>query len=121
MMRTPCQGRCGALVEQPGLCPACLRRKDGKRRKDNGPRLYDSKWAKESKLFLRANPFCVCERRNPLCNGEAKVTDHRIPHKGDPARFWDRTNWQPMSKVCHDQKTALEDGGFGNSVRQAGE
>jgi prophage lambdaSa04, HNH endonuclease family protein len=29
--------------------------------------------------------------------------------------FWDKTNWQAMSKRCHDRKTAREDGGFGNA------
>jgi 5-methylcytosine-specific restriction protein A len=41
------------------------------------------------------------------------VTDHRTPHRGDHTLFWDPTNWQPMSKACHDVKTAKEDGGFG--------
>lgn len=31
--------------------------------------------------------------------------------------FWDRTNWRGMAKVCHDAKTAREDGGFGNAPR----
>lgn len=44
--------------------------------------------------------------------------DHKIPHRGDAALFWDPNNWQAMSKPCHDRKTALEDGGFGNSARQ---
>jgi 5-methylcytosine-specific restriction protein A len=45
----------------------------------------------------------------------ATVVDHRIPHKGDKQLFWDSTNWQAMSKPCHDRKTAREDGGFGRT------
>ena len=41
------------------------------------------------------------------------VVDHIIPHKGDKVLFWDRSNWQPLCKTCHDTKTAREDGGFG--------
>ncbi|WP_260427988.1 hypothetical protein [Burkholderia stagnalis] len=47
------------------------------------------------------------------------MVDHRIPHRGDPALFWDQSNWCAMSKPCHDAKTAREDGGFGNQSRSA--
>jgi 5-methylcytosine-specific restriction protein A len=43
----------------------------------------------------------------------AAVVDHITPHGGDEALFWDRDNWQPLCKPCHDAKTAREDGGFG--------
>ena len=33
------------------------------------------------------------------------VIDHIIPHRGDPILFWDRSNWQPLCKDCHDHKT----------------
>ena len=46
----------------------------------------------------------------------AKVTDHIIPHKRDMKLFWDRNNWQPLCKPCHDTKTAREDGGFGHPI-----
>jgi 5-methylcytosine-specific restriction protein A len=42
------------------------------------------------------------------------VVDHIIPHKGDKDLFWDSNNWQPLCKTCHDEKTAREDGAFGN-------
>jgi 5-methylcytosine-specific restriction endonuclease McrA len=47
------------------------------------------------------------------------IVDHIVPHKGDQTLFWDRANWRPMAKACHDSKTAREDGGFGNPRRQA--
>nr|WP_292832122.1 HNH endonuclease signature motif containing protein [Mesorhizobium sp.] len=31
--------------------------------------------------------------------------------------FWDRSNWQPLCKPCHDRKTATSDGGFGREGR----
>jgi 5-methylcytosine-specific restriction protein A len=30
--------------------------------------------------------------------------------------FWDSSNWQAMAKVCHDRKTARQDGGFRGKV-----
>jgi hypothetical protein len=32
----------------------------------------------------------------------AKIVDHVIPHKGNLKLFWDRANWQPLCKACHD-------------------
>ena len=29
--------------------------------------------------------------------------------RGDPKIFWDRSNWQPLCKKCHDRKTMTED------------
>jgi 5-methylcytosine-specific restriction protein A len=45
----------------------------------------------------------------------ATVVDHILPHRGDRVLFWDRSNWQALSKKCHDRKTAEHDGGFGNA------
>ncbi|MCY7484420.1 HNH endonuclease signature motif containing protein [Paenibacillus alvei] len=73
---------------------------------------YDHKWRKARLGFLRKHPLCK------HCYDAGKYTpsyvvDHIIPHKGDKALFWDRNNWQPLCKQCHDVKTATEDGGFG--------
>lgn len=37
---------------------------------------------------------------------EAKVIDHRIPHRGDQRLFWLEANWQPLCEPCHNAKTA---------------
>ena len=44
------------------------------------------------------------------CNACGFVTlrievDHIIPHRGDPARFWDRHNLQALCHDCHTAKT----------------
>lgn len=43
-------------------------------------------------------------------NTSKLVCDHRRPHRGDQALFWDRTNLQTLCKTpCHDRhKQALE-------------
>lgn len=107
----PCQGGCGKLLKKAGVCSKC----DNKR---TTGRPYNARWAKESRLFLRANPICVCRGSAEGCRGIAQVTDHEPPHRGDLTMFWDQSTWRPMSKVCHDRKTALEDGGFGNMKKQ---
>ena len=129
--RTPA---CGVLVRDgSGYCPAhkrVVKKEVESRRESSTKRGYGYKWQKAREQFLREHPLCQC----PECKeGEirllkAEVVDHRIPHKLDDAMksgsteliaqaqhlFWDRKNWQAMAKVCHDKKTAREDGAFGN-------
>jgi 5-methylcytosine-specific restriction protein A len=77
--------------------------------------LYSSsRWRIARMHFLAEHPLCMC----PACDsGKSRVTaatvvDHIKPHRGDLALFWDETNWQAMSKPCHDRKTATEDSRF---------
>lgn len=74
---------------------------------------YTSTWRKARKRFLALNPLCViCEREGKIT--EANVVDHIIPHKGDMELFWDEDNWQSLCTRHHNEKTAREDGGYGN-------
>jgi 5-methylcytosine-specific restriction protein A len=81
---------------------------------------YSAAWRKAREGYLRNHPLCEC----PDCDAgrvrllPASVVDHKVPHRGDKALFWDSANWQAMSKPCHDRKTAREDGGFGNAQSQ---
>lgn len=65
---------------------------------------YSSQWQKARKEFLQDNRYCK------LCQTQGKQTlativDHIKPHRGDQTLFWDKTNWQPLCKKCHDRKT----------------
>lgn len=65
---------------------------------------YDGKWRKARTRFLRKHPLCVkCREQGKLT--PATVVDHIIPHRGDPALFWDENNWQPLCRDCHGVKT----------------
>lgn len=82
---------------------------------------YDRRWEKASKAYLRDHPLCEpCLARG--ITEQADVVDHKIPHRGDMVLFWDETNWQSMSKTCHDRKTATEDSRFARrrSARRSG-
>ena len=69
---------------------------------------YGYQWQKARKLYLKAHPLCVrCFEQGRYI--KATVVDHIIPHRGDQALFWDRDNWQPLCKKCHDKKTWTED------------
>lgn len=78
---------------------------------------YDARWRARRLVYLRKHPLCVrCEQAGRVT--PARVVDHIVPHKGDPALFWDESNWQSLCDHtspfdCHGKKTATEDGGFG--------
>lgn len=74
-----------------------------------GP-LYDRRWRARRERQLREHPLCR------LCmdvRGEvraARVADHIVPHRGDPALF--EGALQSLCKSCHDGwKQATENGG----------
>lgn len=78
--------------------------------------MYGWQWQKARAAYLAANPLCVhcqAEGRDEL----ATVVDHVVPHKGDETLFWDEANWQSLCGTCHNRKTVMEDGGFGNPRR----
>ncbi|WP_236247406.1 HNH endonuclease [Pseudomonas tohonis] len=86
---------------------------------------YGHRWQLARADFLRHNPlckFCLAEEKHT----PATVVDHVIAHRlgqaklsGDPDQiarawklFWDRTNWQPLCKPCHDSvKQRMEKSG----------
>lgn len=69
---------------------------------------YGPRWRKARAAFLRTHPLCVrCFERGQLT--KATVVDHIRPHRGDPALFWDTSNWQSLCKPCHDRKTMTDD------------
>lgn len=78
--------------------------------KTSTQRGYGYRWQKERERFLMANPLCLyCERQGVTT--EATVVDHIVPHRGDQSLFWDRSNWQPLCKPCHDSVKAREEAG----------
>ena len=69
---------------------------------------YDYRWRKASKAYLLEHPLCAeCYKKGILT--AATVVDHIVPHRGDKQLFWDRENWQPLCKKCHDEKTLKEE------------
>ena len=69
---------------------------------------YGRAWQKASRKYLEAHPLCVrCLQEGRYT--KATVVDHIRPHRGDSTLFWDRDNWQPLCKRCHDKKTWTED------------
>ena len=77
-------------------------------RGSSSARGYNRQWQKARKRYLASHPFCVmCLKEGRMT--KATVVDHIIPHRGDPDLFWDESNWQPLCKHHHDQKTSTQD------------
>lgn len=100
-MRAPRLCKCGNRVGFGARCP-CEQKTDRERkerhdakRPSSSARGYSRQWEKARTAFLKVNRFC---RR---CGKLATVVDHRMPHRGDKALFWDRENWQPLCVACH--------------------
>jgi len=81
----------------------------GSSKPDNRPtasqRGYTGRWQRAARRFLARNPLCrQCESEGRT--NAAGCVDHIVPHRGDYGLFWDKGNWQPLCKRCHDRKTA---------------
>ncbi|TPW28921.1 HNH endonuclease [Martelella alba] len=64
---------------------------------------YNAEWQRESKAYLSEHPQC---RR---CGAPAVVVDHIRPHRGNDDLFWDRANWQPLCRHCHNSAKQAEE------------
>ena len=72
---------------------------------------YTWRWRKARAIYLQRNPLCVMCKDVGLIK-EASVVDHKKPHRGDHALFWDETNWQGLCYRCHNSiKQSIEKGG----------
>jgi 5-methylcytosine-specific restriction protein A len=69
-------------------------------------------WTRASKAFRQRpeNVLCVdCKSRGLVA--ESRVTDHKIPHRGDERLFWDEANWQGLCWSCHSSKSRSDASG----------
>lgn len=76
---------------------------------------YTSQWDKARRAFLAQHPRCT------RCCAPATVVHHRKPHRGNPSLMWDRANWEPVCKPCHDSQCQHEDRhGYSNAIGDYG-
>lgn len=123
----PCAApACGALVRGVRYCPKhehlikVVTRQHDERRESSTQRGYSYKWQQARKGFLAKHQLCVACLADGLVVASTDV-DHIIPHKGDKDLFWTRSNWQALCHPCHSRKTATEDGGWGNTIKNEAE
>lgn len=69
---------------------------------------YSYRWQKARATFLKAHPLCIrCQAEGRV--EVATVVDHRIPHRGDQALFWDTSNWDPLCATHHSRDKQREE------------
>ncbi|NKL78883.1 HNH endonuclease [Rhizobium leguminosarum] len=111
---------CGVSVPKGTRCDCSERRAKAREKQldaergSAASRGYDSKWRRESQVWLAAlgEPLCACG-----CGRKANMVDHRVAAKGDEKLFWDRKNWQPYHTICNTRKAIREEGGFGRKPK----
>lgn len=78
-----------------------------------------ARWKRLRAAQLAAHPlcaFCVQLGYTEL----AEVVDHKRPHRGDPALFFDADNLQSLSKRCHDRHKQAQEHNADGLVRGTG-
>lgn len=100
---------CGRLVPSGTSCACEIRRARERKARHDAKRPtarergYTAEWERESKAFLKECPAC---RR---CGAPATLVDHIQPHKGNQRLFWNRANWQPLCRPCHNSAKQAEE------------
>lgn len=112
LAKRPCTvNGCPELVDR-GRCPAHeaqRQRQQDQQRGSSASRGYDRRWRLARDIWLAQHPLCTDPYKlHPRRYVAANVVDHIVPHRGDPVKFWDRTNWQSLCTPCHGHKTCQE-------------
>lgn len=73
---------------------------------------YGYRWQQYRLRFLAEHPLCaMCKAAGRV--EAATIVDHKQPHRGDDALFWDADNHQPLCKRCHDGAKQREEARHG--------
>lgn len=100
--------------------PVTLHTRNREHRGSSHERGYNARWRKARATYLSAHPHCCyCARDGRVT--AATVVDHKVPHKGNQALFWDVRNWQPLCIPCHSSAKQREEGkGYSTEVDSSG-
>lgn len=124
-------GRLTTLKSRVGTVPARLKTVEPGSWRSPGAtstaRGYNYAWQKAREGYLAKHPFCVrcmaeagitvtdkaevileCAERS-ISVPWATVVDHREPHRGDKALFWDKNNWQSLCQTHHSRDKQREE------------
>lgn len=80
---------------------------------------YNLKRWKDLRIVILTRDLWICQATGVLLTDipnqpNSAIVDHMIPHRGDPALFWDPENLRSVSKEWHDSaKQSQERGGAG--------
>lgn len=106
----PCPGSptCPHRVRQ-GLCPVHALQKERTRyNRDVRKWYYTQRWKLLRQRVLLEQSHTCAEAGCGHVNLSLDV-DHVVPHRGNPALFWDRANLRGLCHACHARKTGRGD------------
>lgn len=77
---------------------------------------YSTKRWADLRLKVLERDGYVCQRTGMVCIGkspapDSPVVNHKVPHRGDPALFWNIENLETVSKQVHDTIIQAEEQG----------
>lgn len=61
------------------------------------------------RVFERDMFTCQCGCARIVADTRQLVADHKRPHRGNEALFWDEANVQTLTKPCHDRIKQAEE------------
>ena len=105
----------GALPPRLGHVPGDKKAVDRDRNARNSLRgLYGTKRWADLRLATFVRDLYVCQRTGELCVGKypadnSPVANHKIPHRGNLALFWDPNNIETVTKAVHDSIIQAEE------------
>ncbi|WP_313760181.1 HNH endonuclease [Rhizobium sp.] len=75
---------------------------------------YNTRRWEQLRLQTFERDLYFCQRSGELCSGtgndpNSPVANHKVPHRGDPALFWDINNIETVTKRIHDSLIQAEE------------
>lgn len=105
----------GGLPSRIGQAPRDERERTQQRDTANPWRAWykTARWQKLRAKVLKRDLY-TCQRTGVLLTGaypapNSPVVDHKKPHRGDEALFWDENNLHAVSKAYHDKVKQAEE------------
>jgi len=98
------------LASRFGSAPVTRQDRDRERDTQSWRRWYKTaRWQRLRWSILQRDLFTCrrCHRNEP--DTSQLVADHRRPHRGDEALFWNEGNLQCLCKPCHDSAKQREE------------
>lgn len=106
--------RIGAAPARLGRAPAD--QQGPRRQRDNAPwrAWYSTAQWKALRLKVFVRDCYICQRSGVICAGkhpapDSPVANHKKPHRGNPALFWDEDNIETVTKEVHDSLIQSEE------------
>lgn len=107
------QPGCPTIVTTGPRCPTHTVNQADRNRPNAAARGYDARWQAERRRYLLAHPHCQW----PGCPAPATAVDHLDGLGPLGLRGYDWANLEGLCHPHHSTKTALYDGGYGNTPK----